>query len=566
MGGLAEVCVKRFRQVLIWPLAVARPRDKTSEWTPRGEVDRQACLLSAAECTSWREVEDGLEHLDGSDTEKFQEFVYFHDFVARFLFARTSVKETNKRALRIFRRDDVNSVSVKLPGEEGSLDLTVERVRLYLFDVGVAVLVAEVSASDLDLSEVMNLSNRFRRSYPPWWEMEGAPGDFPEQVSWRNGNGKELFGLKKRGWQKEDYTNHVVDTHRHAPVAPHWRALIEPLAIEGHDERIDGRSIGNESEPPRWRHVVDERIPVMTYIGTPDIAEISRGDWIRLCFVDTPGADLPYATSSLADFEREHAYDRFWEPGRGLKTRYLFAGYAMVMATSNDDFAKAHLETHFRRHYFQMGLIVHLQVSALLALSDQISMAVADYESNREGGLGDFEDRIAALHDELLRFTLRYWFTGVSNQMQARELYDLWRERLGVQALHEEVANEAREADQFLTLKRQDRIADDNKRLTEFAAVGLPVALAIGFLGMNLIVGRPDGLDFWIIRTDWQQVLLVLTVFALLGAVLTAVLYRDKADSRGRRGFVRWPKPVFMLLIVAGLSSLILLGLALWCC
>ena len=574
MAGSRGIAVERFRQVLIWPLAVARPPGGNPGWTPMKAVGRQVRRLATPEGNPWQPIEDGLQYLDGRDDEKFQEFVYFHDFVGRFLYADS---KAGKRALRIFRRDDVRRVSVTLPNSEGSFDLSVDRVHLYLFDVGVAALVVEVSAPDspepdtdgFHLGDVMNLSDRFRRAYPPYWEDNGKPGGFPEQVLWGNENGDDIFGLKARGWTKQDYTGHVTryrhaPRRRHAPVAPHWRALIEPLAIEGHDCRVDRSRIA--ADTPRWRHVVDERIPVMTYIGASCITAVSREDWIRLCLVEPSGDGLPYAENFLADFERDHAYDRFWDQsGENImqRTRYLFAGYAMVMATANDSDARKYRETHFRRHYFQMGLIVHLQMAALLALSDQISLAVADYESDRENGLGDFEDRIAALHGELLRFTHRYWFTGVSNQVQAREIYDLWRERLNVQALYEEVANEAREADQYLTLKRQDRIADDNKRLTEIAAVGLPMALAVGFLGMNLIVGRTGAWPDWCNSTHWSQVLAVLCFFSVLGACLTGLLYRGGTPSRGGPGLIRRVRPPVLVLLAFGVLTGLLLGMVL---
>ena len=569
MAGSKGIAVERFRQVLIWPLAVARPSGRNPGWTSMREVGRQVRGLAAPEGNPWQPIEDGLQYLDGRDDEKFQEFVYFHDFVGRFLYADS---KDGKRALHIFRRDDVHRVSVTLPEGQGSFDLSVDRVHLYLFDIGVAALVVEVSApdnseSDTDgfhLGDVMNLSDRFRRVYPPHWK---KPGGFPEQVLWGSEDGDDLFGLKARGWTKQNYTDHVTrhcHASRHAPVAPHWRALIEPLAIEGHDCRVDGSCIADDT--PRWRHVVDERIPVMNYIGASCITEVSRADWIRLCFVDPSGDGWPYAERFLDDFERDHAYDRFWDrSGKDImqRTRYLFAGYAMVMATANDEFARENLEVHFRRHYFQLGLIVHLQMAALLALSDQISRAVADYESNQKDGLGEFEYRIAALNGELLRFTHRYWFTGVSNQVQAREIYDLWRERLNVQGLYAEVANEAREADQYLTLKRQDRIADDNKRLTEIAAVGLPMALAVGFLGMNLIVGQTGGWPDWCSSTHWSQVLAVLCFFSVSGACLTGLLYRSGTPPRGGLGFVRWVRPPVLVLLGVGVTCLLLLGVVL---
>ena len=525
--------VEQFRQILIWPLAMARSPDADPEWTPREGVKKQVKILKDDKDCRWKPIVDGLDHLDGkkcdnkTENDKYQEFVYFHEFVSNFLYVESKDCNEENRALHIFKRDDVHNVSVKLDGYPGHFELSVDRVRLYLFDIGVAALAVEVSASgkvcsDDDsplfcLGDVLALSDQFRRAYPPYFESvrpkdfeSVRPKAFPEKVLWRNCEKRDIFESQNCN-KTDDMMHHVVNARR-VPAAPHWRNLIGPLVIDGYEDNTE-----NGKGKPSWRQIVDERIPVMTYVGMPAITAVSRGDWMRLCFVDSPGPGLPYAEDFLADFEKDFVYDRFWD--RRKKTRYLFSGYAMAMATSNDWFAQKYLEKHFRRHYFQMGLIVHLQMSALLALSHQISCAVADNDEKDDPK--EFEDRIASLHGEFLRLTHRYWFTGVSNQIQPREMYDLWRSRLGVHELYREVANEIREADEYLTLKRQERMAANNSRLTMIASLGLPLALAVGFLGMNIIV-TGNGWAGWKNSASWSQLLLVTGFFGLVGVLFVS--------------------------------------------
>ena len=294
----------------------------------------------------------------------------------------------------------------------------------------------------------------------------------------------------------------------------------------------------------------------MTLVATDRIGEISCGDWVRLCFVDEAGHDvLPYAETFLKDFEDKHAYDRFWwRDGHG--SRILISGYGFAMASDANEFSLSVLQTNFRRHYFQMGLVLHFQTAALLAISDSLSEAVADYDHKTRsarhaekptGGLRklktllrvrssdaprrEFEERIDILRNVLLSFTHLYWFTGLSNQLQGRELYDLWRDRLGLKILYEEVGAETREVDEYLRAKREEENTDANMRLMELATIGLPLALAIGFLGINVIIGREGG---WSDCNSWATVSGVFGVFCFAGVGLGRLLRIGRPLRNGK--------------------------------
>ena len=145
------------------------------------------------------------------------------------------------------------------------------------------------------------------------------------------------------------------------------------LEIDG-DEKLSG-------EESVFRQVTDERIPLMSFIsiksvgrtgrkGADLLRSISRGDWMRLCFADEPGfAPLPYSAAFMRDFETKHCYDRFMPSAFASgSARYLFSGSNMCMVAEGY-FGNTTLVHHFRRHYYQMALIINMEFASLLATS-----------------------------------------------------------------------------------------------------------------------------------------------------------------------------------------------------
>ncbi len=486
-----------FRQIFLWPLA-AGPTE-----------DLQAAIGGLAERieSPWEPVADLLRYLedeegDGLSQEAYAEFVYFHGFVQRFLFAKSST------AVRLFERNDIRQVKVQLKPESEPNYLRVDRLHLYLFDIGVALFAVETSTNSISLGEALTLGDYTRRAYPPFWDEHGRPGLYPQRIEWLDDNGNSL--MDEACEERMQFIEHVREK-RCAPVARHWRGLL-PAGFN-----IEGYASGDLV----WRHVVDERMPTMTFAATQQVSEISRGDWVRLCFVDEEGgADLPYSAGFLEDFEVQHAYDRFWPSG----SRILISGYGFTMVTNDSRFALGVLQTHFRRHYFQMGLTLHFQTAALLAISGGLSQAVSN-----DVGDSKFEKRVDEVRRMLLTFTHRYWFTGLSNQLQAQELCDRWRRHLGLKTLYDEVGAEAREVDQYLRSRREEEVAEADKGLTRVANLGVPVALALGFLGINVIVGQEGGWTDW---DSWMTVSAVGAVFFMFVAGLMLLIESREWESK----------------------------------
>ncbi len=509
----SDIEITSFRQILLLPLTLAGSDDRISDTVHDFAKTMQ-------DQHGWTEEMDHLAHLGpANDKSAFAEFVYFHGYIQDFLYDRRDLDAANDGehdALRLFRRADPGQLKVSVNiagdalGESGpvriDVALPIARMHLYLFELGVATLVVEVALErdpkvrisgrehPMSLAHAQALQNALRRIYPPYFkqqhiDMDAAENipEYPASLSWSGG--ANVARLKPSEWIAQ------VADHRRNPMDAVWRSVLDPLPIEK----------SSSDTGPRWRQIIDERIPSMIYIGARDGSCIDRDDFVRLCFLDDPGRGDPYARSFLRGFERKHCYDRHWYGRYG--TRYMFSGYSMVMFGTGDpadqhDIFHHVLAEHFRRHYFQMGLLIQLQFAALLSLSQRVSEAVKD---KRARGRAEFRRRMLAIEDEVLAFEQRYWFTQVSNQLQAREVYDLWLGNTGVVNIYDEVRAQVRAANAYLDAREQEKQTSASTRLSIVATFGAIVGVSLAFLGMN-VLASPDFLAAFGVPKDVSSV------------------------------------------------------------
>jgi hypothetical protein len=408
----------------------------------------------------------------------------------------------------------------------------VRRCNLYLFHSGVVVLAVEFdSGADpvissggnsipLNLRDVQEFTEKTRRCYPPYFKGQAAQ-QVPTSVRWLGPNnsligGSDGFDASKPGALASEYERIRLASSpetRTAPVFQHWIDLLNPLALAGYSSGAKG---------PIWRQTVDERIPTMSYVSltgsgrahydlpkqNPDQSEksyramqdlrvVRRGDWIRLCYADAPGENpLPYNPVFLRDFERTACYDRhFPSEATESATRFMFAGHHAI-AVGAGGFFDDTLIHHFCRHYFQMGLILHMEFASLLAVSSRISGAVRQLhkkltdksDRNDAPAYARFSRSMIGIEQGFLEALHLFRFTGLSNQIQPREMYEAWRKTLGMDEMFSDLKDELDAATQFLLSQQQLRRADAANNLATIAAIGVVLGLAFSFLGMNVVM------------------------------------------------------------------------------
>ena len=470
--------LKQFHQILLWPLRLLVPDNK-----------EQNAVIGELTKKNWAET---------TISKNYAEQVYFHPFIRQFLYGDADTPAT----VQVYERCDVNKIKVTLKSMDNpSFTLDVKRIQLYLFEVGIGILVVEVSSQAIEnIKDIEDFLDQFRRAYPPYWDEWGA-GHSPKSVEFFS---KDNQSLVVSNFEKVDYFQQDVIEKKNFPVAAHWEYLLQPLV------RYTGKN--ENSDKIRYQQVGDERIPYMAHLAFDDPHLLTRGDFIRLALADeSENSDsFPYAEPFLKDFEERYCYDRYWENDDGvdkkkkwLTTRYLCCGYAFTMTGNymkvNEDtnvkepdfFINAEVGalSHFRRHYFMMGLIAHFHKAALLVLWDKLAKAVAKF-TKKEASRREFKKEVHDILEELLHFTHRYWFTELSNQVQPKELFDWWSHHLGTRELFDRVMKEAQDAHQFLEMEEQKQQTDITIRLTVVATIGLAIGLVLGFFGGNYNVAE----------------------------------------------------------------------------
>src|SRR5215813_12786496 len=157
-----RVRVRRFRQILLWPLQLMPLRDDV-------QIHRHwEFLAQPSPDNPWREVEDEFTGDPGTFQERhYAEFVNFLPYVQRVLYGEGRGIQSTESPIRVFRRHDVRAVRITLDRNGEPVELEIAHVDLYFFfDMDVVIPVAEIFGRDLDLATAQNLLFRFGRAYP----------------------------------------------------------------------------------------------------------------------------------------------------------------------------------------------------------------------------------------------------------------------------------------------------------------------------------------------------------------------------------------------------------------
>ena len=475
--------VTLFRQILLVPFAIeAKGAGGRAIETVRVALARQ---LEGDPERRWVRVTEPLLHLpedrvpDGLAAAErarqlapaYEEFVYFEPYVQEFLFG------TSEQAapLELWRSANLEGASIEIDHDLGepqadrsladtptpqvvTFRFAVERCNLYVFPTGNAILALELrlleqaAEQKVFLDAVLRLLESVRRMFPPFFVAAGWQHGDPKAALEARYFVRRLRAVAADGrplWQGSYAVDPVATIEtvvggegapaaKATPLFEPWRQLLQPLGVKGLAGAKKGEVVLTQ--------LGDDRAFVLAQVGVRDPLEIAREDWVRLCFLDTPGDGMPYAEEFLKDFEAQHCYDRFYSrtPHDWQTTRYLLCGYAMVAvgktpgegeAGAVDCFFRHVLAKHLRRQYFDLVLIALLQKTALKTLSDKIA-DVAGHDT----------EAVTAIQQEVLAFTHRYWFEDISAQLQGHELFELLRRHLRLRALYEQIAQESREA------------------------------------------------------------------------------------------------------------------------
>ena len=129
--------------------------------------------------------------------------------------------------------------------------------------------------------------------------------------------------------------------------------------------------------------------------------------------------------------------------------------------------------------------------------------------------------------ENFLRFEHRYWFYEISNQAQARELYAMTRQHLGLDALYRDIREELHDMGNFLDVEAMRRQNETVVRLTVVTTFGLIGTVCTGFLGMNLLA--------WAEHPTELRVLAFLVVLVVTTALTIYTVMKSRRSVRAAR-------------------------------
>jgi hypothetical protein len=471
--------LRHFRQILLWPLQLM-PLREDSQIQNHWEV-----LERPAPDNPWREVVDERPDDPAAfQARHYSEFVTFLPHVQRFLYGEGKARGTTpgESPIRVFRRHDIARVRCTYPDPAlPPREFEVAHVDLYFFyDLDVVILTVELHAADLPLAAAQETMFRFGRAYPLYWEADGHAGHCLQRAEWLSAGGEVLAASDYE--RQEKFLAHVC-RYRAPTLAAHWDYLLRPMVQHHSDDK----------GLLRYRQLEYHRLPVMAYLALDgDPRALARSDFVRLALVTPPGeaGRMPFA---VADFEQRYCYDRFWvkssegPPG----ARYLCCGEAFMLVGSGDQpyfyTPGASLLEQFRHQYFLLFLIPHMHKAGLFMMADRLGYALKRLNIEDPESIKRFKREIRQMREIFLRFTHRYWFHHVSDQAQAKDLFQMTRGFLGTEELYDELRERIEDMDQYLESDSLRRQANTVVRLTVVTAFGLIGTTVTGYFGMNLL-------------------------------------------------------------------------------
>jgi hypothetical protein len=511
--------VSHFREILLWPVQLMAAGEAGM---PQNHAARMASL--GPDCP-WREV---VDEFTGNPTEfqerHYNEFVTFLPPVQRFLYGsgRNARTAAGRGPMTVLRRHDIAAFRVKLLGENEPITLRVAHVDLYFFyDLDIAILAVELFASDLPLSTVQNVMFQLGRAYPAFWHTDGKAGHCPEKVELLSPDGTVLAVSDYEDRQK--FLSFAC-LNRSPLTTAHWDYILKPLVL--HHSNAPGAM--------RYRQLEYYRMPQMVFVATGKMS-LSRADYVRLALSTGSGKSdsLPFSDTELAKFESKYCYDRYFRqstPMEWPESRYMTCGHTLVVSGSADDDFFVNLDhgclNSFRHENFLLFLIAHFHKAALLMFSDRLAKAVSRLDTADIAAVRSFRLETRQALETFLRFTHRYWFHVISNQVHIHDLFALCRKHLEVDRLYDEVREELKEMSEFLENEAMRRQNETMTRLTVVTTFGLIATVATGFLGMNLFDwAAQDG--------AWRA-----GVFAAVTAAVAALTMLTVARSRRLADFL----------------------------
>lgn len=463
----------------MWPLQF-KPQE------PQGDVraafrtkhpkDAQSATGGKSAASGWKPVDDRIRRgrVD-EDGYAYAEFAYFHPYVQELIYG----EENTSHPFDLYQYQQNPAARLILRVKDKNLDalFQVRSIFLHVMEMGVAILSIDLIAQErVSWAAAMDAISYLRISaFPHFKQDEGiwVGGGALERIWFENLPEDPL--ITKVDPAKE---LQIAIEQKQSPILHHWRALLRTALPEG----VEVRTLG------------DHRMATMAFLCLPDPENLSDDDWFALSEAD--GSDfIPYAEAFRERELSKAVYDRWWDKKVPEHNQRWLAGartFIQVKGIPDGDpppYIKRMQET-FRRQWYQIFLLAHLQRSVLLSFQGRVAAAASDLQllSQESASKDRTLDKIEQMQRDLAVFSSRFWFHEVTAQVQGAELYALLKDRLQLDRLYHEVMDDkALLVDVITTLIERRREAELGA-LNRIGSFFIPLSLVFSFLGINYVL------------------------------------------------------------------------------
>jgi hypothetical protein len=396
------------------------------------------------------------------------------------------------------------------------------------------LLKADHPAVGRPLGQVIDLNAKLRFTHSTYCSNDGVQGQ------------STAVTLTQAGWDRGTLRHGAAVSD--SPFIGWYLALLEfALGLNPDDFAPDG-ALGSQS---RVRALFDDRARVITSVvplgrlpTTPQGRAAFDVMLARLTTVDPYGTGHTCDPAFALNEYRTARYGRYLSWG----THYMATSHSFVCLAmdGDDDYARTvihgiHMPTMYRR----MALVAQGYVAVLGAFSLQVSdaLTLSSKKPTQEQRQKTLTTHYHHLHRGQLEFTNHIWFEHINSQIQGVELFECMSRQTRSEAEYRMVRDEIQQMQDFLSAeedaRKNDMIADEERRERTIAAIALPFAVLFAVLGSQQIA---DHFFLWPLLEKGTQGLGLAADFTwLLASVLSLATAFTVALAVSPRLFKSWP-------------------------
>lgn len=424
-----------------------------------------------------------------NDTEKYNEYTYFHSFVRKAMFYTE-----DKDFLRYYEIDAPNGeYNIEYLKQNEStkefdtitLHLSLDSICLHTYDIGVGVISFNLTNYKHQNHESILAINEFgRRLYPQFMNennrLSAKTAFLPNRIYGSIGN--IAFN--------EDYTayQNPIDIDNTFLPPDHIKKVFGYMGKEqlgNSNKKFVFTKQYEKKDTIRIRQVTDDRMFFLSYYQNgklvDSLAEKNQNNEFKYLLSDFWYSylygDKGSPTVKNDEFQKNqiktHSYTRWLDAQKK-------SGYSgTIYGITRDSFVGIgnweKLGTDMQTMYYQMAILCLVQRASILRFNWEVSQITNQIFSNIKAKP---DNAIKDLYENYIRFINQIYFREVSPQIQGIELYTIFQEAMNLDKDAKDLDGEMREIFSYLSVKEQTSLG-------KVANLFLPITLIAGFLGIN---------------------------------------------------------------------------------